>query len=304
MAALSEWAWIESLNGWVVAAWVVETGLYASTASAGLRTALGRLPRWATALALTVSASLSYLLYAPATGLFEWKAFATLMVLAAALAGWYALLRPGGWRDAGFLLLVAGVMLARAFKRIYPGLSEGPPMEVLGQLMWIRLGVLGAVVLRRAEGVGFGWWPSKREWRIGALHFAAFLPLGIVLGLVTGVVRGIELPGPAWKVAILAAANFAGMMWVVALSEEFFFRGLLQCWASQWLRSAVWGWLVASLAFGAAHLPFRGFPNWRFALVATVAGLVYGRAYRAGQGIRAAMVAHALTNTVWRTLFG
>lgn len=302
MGPLAEWRWLAGLNGWIVAAWLGEVALYASTASAALRAALGRVPRGAAALLLTFSASLPYLLYAPATGAFDAKDFATLVLLAALLAGWYAALRPGGWRDAGFLMLVAGVMLARVFKRIYPSPLEGLPMEALGQLMWIRIGVLSALVLRRAEGVGFGWWPAKREWKVGALHFAAFLPVGIGLGLATGFVRGVSVEEPAWKLAAVAAATFAGMMWVVALSEEFFFRGLLQRWMSEWLGSARWGWVAASVLFGAAHLPFRGFPNWRFALLATAAGLAYGRAYMRGGGIRAAMVAHALTNTVWRTL--
>ena len=100
----------------------------------------------------------------------------------------------------------------------------------------------------------------------------------------------------------MAVGTFFGMLWVVALSEEFFFRGLLQRWLSEWLRSERGGLVVASVLFGLAHLPFRSFPNWRFALLAAVAGLFYGRAYLKAGGIRAAMVAHALVNTVWRVL--
>lgn len=302
MGPLSEWRWIAELSGWIVAAWAAEIVLYVSTASAALRAALGRMPRAALALVLAASACLPYLLYAPFTGVFDPGRFLALLTLASSLAGWYVVLRPGGWRDAGFVALVAGVVLARLFLRIYPSPTAGLPMEVLGQLMWIRLGLLSALLMRQAKGVGFGWWPTRREWRIGVLHFLLFLPLGLGLGLATGLVRGVSLDGPFLKLAGAAAATFAGMMWVVALSEEFFFRGLLQRWLSEWFRSARWGWLAASVVFGAAHLPFRGFPNWRFALVATAAGLVYGRAYLAGGGIRAAMAAHALTNTVWRTL--
>ncbi len=263
---------------------------------------LRRLPRGAIALALALAAPVPYLLYAPATGLFGAANFGVLLLLAAALAGWYAVFGPGGWRDAGFLVLAAGVMLARVFKGIYASPAAGPPMEVLGQLMWIRTAVMSALLLRKAESVGFGWWPTKREWKIGAVHFFAFLPVGLAMGSALGLLRGASLDEPVAKLAGAAVATFFGMLWVVALSEEFFFRGLLQRWMSDWTGSATWGWLAASLAFGAAHLPFRGFPNWRFAVMATLAGLVYGRAYLAGGGIRAAMVAHALTNTVWRTL--
>ena len=99
---------------------------------------------------------------------------------------------------------------------------------------------------------------------------------------------------------LIAAVTFLGMLWVVALGEEFFFRGLLQQWLGKWLRSPVAGWLLASALFGLAHLPFRSFPNWRFAAIAAVAGLLYGRAYVKAGSIRAAMVTHALVNTTWR----
>ena len=90
---------------------------------------------------------------------------------------------------------------------------------------------------------------------------------------------------------------------MVALSEELFFRGLLQQWLEEWTGTAWAGLLLASLAFGAVHLGFRQFPNWKFASLAAIAGVFYGIAFRRGGGIRAAMVAHALVVTTWRTLF-
>mgnify|MGYP003336495315 CR=1 FL=1 len=44
-------------------------------------------------------------------------------------------------------------------------------------------------------------------------------------------------------------------------------------------------------------------PRRRFALLAAVAGVFYGMAFRTGKGIRAAMVTHALTVTTWKTFF-
>jgi uncharacterized protein len=45
---------------------------------------------------------------------------------------------------------------------------------------------------------------------------------------------------------------------------------------------------------------YRQFPNWKFVLLATCAGLFYGRAYIQARSIRAAMVTHALVVTVWK----
>jgi membrane protease YdiL (CAAX protease family) len=93
------------------------------------------------------------------------------------------------------------------------------------------------------------------------------------------------------------------MLWVVALSEEFFFRGVLQRQLSRLLANETAAVLIASVLFGLAHLPFRQFPNWRFALVAATAGFFYGRAFSRAGNIRAAMVTHALVNTTTRMLF-
>jgi membrane protease YdiL (CAAX protease family) len=51
------------------------------------------------------------------------------------------------------------------------------------------------------------------------------------------------------------------------------------------------------------HLPYGGFPNWRFALLASVAGVFYGLAFRQASSIRASMVTHALTITTVRVFF-
>jgi membrane protease YdiL (CAAX protease family) len=105
------------------------------------------------------------------------------------------------------------------------------------------------------------------------------------------------------RTTILTVATFFGTLWVIALGEEFFFRGLLQQWATGWLKSEWGGLALTSLLFGAAHLWFRDFPNWRFAIVAAVAGLFYGLAFRQAKSIRASMVTHALTVTTWRIFF-
>lgn len=245
-----------------------------------------------------------YVAYAVGAGCFQTRALLAILALAGVLAFWYVAAPRHAACDAGFLVLVAGVTLVRAWTWLYPSPAPRLPMSTLGQLMWIRVGILSALVLRRPEGIGFGWWPRRTEWWIGLRYFLVFLPTGLALAWVTGFWRGTGKPLSWPETALEAGLTFLGMLWVVALSEEFFFRGLMQAWLQQWLGSARLGLATASVVFGLAHLPFRGFPNWRFALLAAVAGCFYGRAFQVGGGIRAAMVAHALTNTVWRVLLG
>ena len=89
---------------------------------------------------------------------------------------------------------------------------------------------------------------------------------------------------------------------MLALAEEFLARGLLQQWISDWTGRRNLALILASTVFGFCHLWYGGFPNWKFAIAAAVAGLFYGKAYIEAGGIRAAMVTHALVVTTWRTL--
>ena len=89
----------------------------------------------------------------------------------------------------------------------------------------------------------------------------------------------------------------------VALAEEFAFRGITQNLLTASLRKPFVAQLVASVLFGLVHLPTGTFPNWRYALVAAVAGWFYGRAYAEGRSIAPAMVAHTLVVVSWRLGF-
>jgi membrane protease YdiL (CAAX protease family) len=212
---------------------------------------------------------------------------------------WYWLLPARPAVDLAFLAIMAAPMVLDIFRRIYASPAEGFDLRFLGQLMWIRTGISAVLIIRSIEGVGFGFLPRRREWAIGLRHYVYFLPLGLVLALALDFARFTPARGWWWKLA----PTFLGMLWVVALSEEFFFRGLLQRWAATWLESTAAGLVIAAVLFGAVHLGFRSFPNWRFAALSALAGLFYGRAFEKAGGIRAAMVTHALTATTWRLLF-
>jgi membrane protease YdiL (CAAX protease family) len=110
------------------------------------------------------------------------------------------------------------------------------------------------------------------------------------------------MPHFGWERSAIVVATFFGVLWVLALGEEFFFRGLLQQWMTAWLGD--WpGLLVTSLLFGSVHLWFRKFPNWRIAAIAVLLGIACALAFRQARSIRASMVTHALVVTTWRVFF-
>jgi len=288
----------------VLAAFLCEAALYVAPGFETIRRlARERLAPRALAIWLTLSAATPYLMYSLPSGVFRWEHLGLLLSLAMLAAFWFVWLPRKGWADAAFLVVMAVPVLTRVFPVLYEEAHPKTETAVLGQLMWIRLGVFSALCIRGVGGVGFGFLPAARDWSVGARYFLYVLAIVFPLGGLLGFGR-FQLPeGEWWEFLGVAAATFAGMLWVVALSEEFIFRGLLQQWLAAWLGSAAAGLLSASLVFGAVHLPFRAFPNYRFALVAAVAGVFYGLAFRRAGSIRGAMVAHALTNTAWRMLF-
>jgi membrane protease YdiL (CAAX protease family) len=290
---------------WLAAlpAFLLEVTFYALLASERIRSRFERLPPVLFATLLTVSAVLPYCLSTVAFGTFQWRALAWISLLAAAVSFWYILLPKKPAADILLLIFMATVWIAALFKIWY--LSPYPKLylPVLGQLMWFRTGLFAMLCIRRVQGLGFGFWPSAREWRIGVVHFAIFLPLAAVLANLIKFASP-RVPALGWeKTSLLAIGTFFGTLWVLALAEEFFFRGLLQQWLTAWTRSEWAGLMGASFLFGSVHVFYRAFPNWRFAVMAALAGICYGLAFRRARSIRASMVTHALVVTTWKLFF-
>lgn len=284
----------------VAPAFVLEATLFLALAFEKIRQRIEQLPRPAVAGLLTVAAVAPYVVATTALGSFSWMHLGALAVLAGILSFWYVVLPHNPLADAALLGFAAAVVLLKVFSQIYPRPHDRLAMEALGQAMWIRTGLFAILSVRRVKGVGFGFWPEAREWRIGAMYFAAFLPLAAGLGW------AIRFTQPQWPSSdqwALLAPTFFGTLWVLALGEELFFRGLLQQWMVGWLNHEWAGLAVTALIFGAVHIWYGTFPNWRFAMLAGLAGVFYGLAFRQGRGIRASMVTHALTVTTWKTFF-
>jgi membrane protease YdiL (CAAX protease family) len=191
-------------------------------------------------------------------------------------------------------------ILLHVFKNLYLDPHPRLPADTLGVVMWWRTGLLAVLAIRKVEGVGFGLMPRRSEWVIGLREFAFLLPLVFGLGLAFGMVRVPDRLD--MRFGIILALTFVGSLWFLTVAEEFFFRGLLQQLLARITRSQYAGLILASAIFGLVHLGFRDFPNWRFVLLAGIAGFFFGRAYIAAGSIRAAMVAHACTVTLMKAL--
>jgi len=283
----------------IIAAFLFEYSFYLVPGFEALRERLlSRLPAWRLALANTLSAVLPYLVCSIPTGQFGWAAFAALVAMMAVVSFWFVVLPRSPASDILFLALLAAIVLSRAFRQIYTSPVQ-IRIDILGHLALIHAGAMAALELRRVENIRFGFIPSQKEVVAGVRYFFYFLLIGFPLSLWLGVARLNFTPFFFGR----TLAIFFGLFWVTALSEEFFFRGLLQQWLAHWTGKPRLALAVASLVYGAAHLLVRSFPNWRMAAVTAVLGWFCGLAFQKTGSIRASMVTHALVATMGRTMF-
>ncbi|MBM3764283.1 MAG: CPBP family intramembrane metalloprotease [Acidobacteria bacterium] len=272
----------------LLAALLIEAALFLGAGSTAVRERLAALPPVKLAGTLAGITALTWLI--AGTGEAWHGALATLV--AAVLAFWYIAGPKTNAADVVLLAVYGAVALGKLSSLCYPAAWPKAPNGIIGEVAWLRTLLLTVLIFRAPVGVNFGFFPSKREWLIGAKWFLCFLPLVAFLPL-----RTLN-PDPA-KIALAVIGTFVGHFVFVALREEFLFRGMLLPRLQEWL-GATAGLAATCVVFGLTHLPFGQFPNWKFAAIATVAGWFYAKAYMDGQGIRAAMVTHALTNVVAR----
>lgn len=288
----------------VTPAFLIELTFYLVPGFPEARAAFDRLgSRRLRAPLLALSAVIPYLVESPFTGTFSWNFLCALLAVALVASFWYIGMGPSVWYDLAFLAFMGVVYLSKSFDRGYGHPAPHVALGILGQLMWIRLGLMAVLSIRGMGDIRFSFVPAGHEWLVGARFYAYFLPVAVALAYLLDFVHYHPQQLDWWKFLLLLIGTFFAFLWVVALAEEFFFRAFLQVLLAKSLHNEWAGLIIASALFGTAHLWFRSFPNWRFAIVGGVAGVFYGLAFLKARSIRASMVTHALVVTTWRMFF-
>jgi membrane protease YdiL (CAAX protease family) len=298
-AADARWIWTAALPALLLEATFYLAATFESTRATFARMGSPRLQ----AGVLWFSALLPYFVFSVASGTFAGQAFCLLLILTGVFSFWHVLLPRRPVFDFGFLIVAAAPIVAGVFKKIYQSPDPHVQVDVLGHLMWIRVGIMALLVLRQWDPGRFGLWPRLREWKIGIFYYLLVLFPICLLALGLHDVRFAPLNRDPWQITAVAIGTFFGILWVVALSEELFFRGVVTPAVLKVWRSPALAVVVSALLYGSSHLWFQGFPNWRRALVATLLGLACGAAYLRSGGVRAPMVTHAFVVTTWRIFF-
>ncbi len=259
--------------------------------------------RRAQAALLWASALIPYLIFSFSAGAFDRTAFYLLAFLCAVFAFWYAALP---WRityDIGFLIVAAAPVVLRVFQRIYVSPDPHIHIDILGHLMWIRVGIAALLIIREWDPGPFSFWPNREEWKAGVLFYALVLIPIVALALGLHDVRFVLPQGAWWQIAEVAIGTFFGALWVIAFGEELFFRGFIERALLAGGNSPVLAVALSAILYGSAHLWFHTFPDWRRAVVVTVLGVACGMVYLRTGSVRAPMVTHAFVVTTWRVFF-
>jgi hypothetical protein len=166
----------------------------------------------------------------------------------------------------------------------------------------VCIGIYAFAVIRNLEGVGYRLLWRKQDATEGFANFLAFCLLGIPLGMALHFIHPHVSSVSLWQLPL----QFFGIYLTIAIPEELLFRGILQnllCRSITRGPTGVYGLLIASVIFGAAHLHHAPVPNWRYAILATLAGVFYGNVFRNRRRLSASALTHALVDTLWHFWF-
>jgi hypothetical protein len=239
---------------------------------------------------------LPYLLVAASSGKFQWSWFALYLVLPVAVswllhsAGVADPGQRGEWRDYLVLVVLGLAVDLRWFEPAWPrGLA------VFNKMLLLDAGIYGFLAIRRLHGVGFDLRLRVADLRVGLRELVFYTPIALVLGLALGFLH-FHAQTPAVTRAVLGLA-FTFLF--IAVPEEIFFRGWMQNLLERRLgqRRAL---LVTAALFGLSHFNKRAVHfNWRYVVLAALAGIFYGRAWRQQRRVGASAVTHASVDTLW-----
>jgi hypothetical protein len=268
--------------------------LWAAFCPKSLRLA-GRMPVWLRLLAPALL-GLPYALVAASNGLFRWTwlaLYTLLPILITVLLYRASLADPeqqGDWRDLLVLLFLGLAVDLRWFEPAW-----APRLAIFNKMLLLDAGIYGFLAIRRLGQVGFDLRLRLRDLRIGLLWLAVYAPIAAALGMWLGFLHFHPLIPSARQVLLAWLFTF----FFIAVPEELFFRGWMQNLLERRV-GRLGALLITSALFGLSHFNKRATHfNGRYVLLATLAGIFYGLAWRQQRRIAASAITHASVDTIW-----
>jgi len=209
-----------------------------------------------------------------------------------AILGLTILLEYGHGLWADYLALIAIVLIIE--KHIFASAWPIPGLSGLEKLLFVDVVLYEYLVVRTHIDVGFDLRARASDLLIGLREFLFYAPVALALGFALGFLHLHRIAGSAaWL-----GASWLFTLFFVALPEEIFFRGILLNLLEKKIgtRAALF---VSAALFGLAHFNKRAVFNWRYVILAAIAGVFYGRSYLANRRVLSAGITHATVDAVW-----
>jgi membrane protease YdiL (CAAX protease family) len=163
--------------------------------------------------------------------------------------------------------------------------------------LWIFL------IFRDLPGMKYNLPRGTRDLMTPLIGYVLVAPILIPIGLWLSFIQPFHVP--AQLSVGLVLRTFLIILVATAFPEEILFRALIQNSIMQKLGFTNKALLVAAVIFGCAHLNNGPgpLPNWRYAIMATIAGFAYGKVFQKSSSVFSSAILHALINTSKHVFF-
>ena len=173
-----------------------------------------------------------------------------------------------GWQFAAIMIALPVVL--KLLSPAWGGLTFFPKLFLADIVLYCFL------VVRALEGTGYSLVPTGSAVWTGMRELVFYVPLAIVAGESVGFIHFHPAADDLDRVIGAVLLTFL----LIAIPEELFFRSILQnILESRFGRRPAL--LLAAAIFGLSHFNHGPGFNWKYVLLASVAGIFYGRAWRA-----------------------
>jgi uncharacterized protein len=203
----------------------------------------------------------------------------------------------GVWEDYVALFIIWLPVQFRWMYRLWP--YPSPLTHTLTILFALTTALAAFLFVRGLDGIGYA-----VEWRrgFGRAVLVNFVVLAAIIIPLGESIHFIHF-GPTAHSLKATPLTALEILIFTAWPEEFLFRGLLQNFLSRSFKNRYAGWIIASIAFGFAHILHAPVPNWKYVCLATLAGLFYGRAWMKTDSLVPGAIIHALVDSIWFGFF-
>ena len=238
---------------------------------------------------------LPYVIFSIRGGQLQWTVAILMAALPVALAGLLLSCRSANmsWQDVIVLATLVAVYMLHVLAGAWnSGLAALPKLYVADVTLYLY------VVVRGLPGMGYSFLPRVSDLLIGFREWLFFLPFGIGLGFALGFIH----LHARWPSSMTVGASLLVTFVLIAIPEEMFFRGVLQNLLETRF-SAVAALGITAVLFGLSHFNKGAAFNWRYVLLASIAGIFYGRAWNSRHRILASVLTHTAVDVAWSLWF-